>query len=70
MTLKDSTLYNSLMSAVPKRRISHRRKNNRRSHDALKLPNFGVCPDCKAQVMMHNACTNCGKYKGKAVLPI
>jgi large subunit ribosomal protein L32 len=58
------------MSALPKRRISHSRKNNRRSHHSLKPIKLVSCPNCSAKMLPHNACNNCGKYNGKTVLPI
>ena len=47
---------------------SHR--DNRRSHFALTAANLSKCPDCKATVMAHHVCTNCGKYGGKQVINV
>jgi large subunit ribosomal protein L32 len=58
------------MSALPKRRISHSRKNNRRSHHHIDLPTLTICPNCKAKIQPHNACIKCGKYKDKVILPL
>jgi large subunit ribosomal protein L32 len=58
------------MAATPKRRISHSRKNNRRSHHSIDLPSLTTCPNCKEKILPHNACTKCGKYRGKVILPI
>ena len=58
------------MGAVPKRRISHSRKNNKRSHHRVELPTLIDCPHCKNKMVIHHACTYCGKYKNKVILPI
>ena len=41
---------------------------NRRSHHALKAARFETCPKCSAKHLMHRACTNCGAYRGRAVV--
>ncbi len=58
------------MAATPKRKISHARKNNRRSHYHAIVPTLTVCPNCKSKMLPHNACLKCGKYKDKVVLPL
>jgi large subunit ribosomal protein L32 len=54
---------------VPKRRTSKRKKNMRRSHDGLTAPQWGSCPKCGEALFPHRACSNCGTYRGKSVLP-
>ncbi|MEK7377657.1 MAG: 50S ribosomal protein L32 [Candidatus Binatota bacterium] len=54
---------------VPKRRTSKRKKNQRRSHDALATPQWSKCPKCGETVFPHRACPSCGHYRGRAVLP-
>ena len=54
--------------AVPKRKISKTRRDNRRSHHALKAPNVIECPECKEPRMSHRACPSCGFYNGRKVL--
>ncbi len=54
--------------AVPKRKISKTRRDNRRSHHALKAPNVVECPECKEPRMSHRACPSCGSYNGRKVL--
>ncbi len=41
---------------------------NKRSHHALIERGFSVCPDCKAPMLSHTVCLNCGKYQGRQVL--
>lgn len=58
------------MAAVPKRRHSKSRRNNRRSH-LVRLAREQVaiskCPNCGVLKRPHNVCWNCGKYKGELV---
>ncbi|MBF0495714.1 MAG: 50S ribosomal protein L32 [Deltaproteobacteria bacterium] len=56
--------------AVPKRRKSKARKNTRRSHDRVTLPNVILCPQCNEPKMPHRVCPSCGVYKGEAVLEV
>lgn len=55
--------------ALPKRRHSISRRNNRRSHYRLTLPHLSVCPKCNEPRLPHRACPHCGFYKGRLVLP-
>lgn len=50
------------MAALPKRKISKQRKNNRRAHHALKKPAVVKCPKCKSPKRPHFACETCGYY--------
>ncbi|MEK7614483.1 MAG: 50S ribosomal protein L32 [Patescibacteria group bacterium] len=43
---------------------------NRRSHHALRGQNLGSCEKCKTPKAMHKVCSNCGTYKGRAVLNV
>lgn len=52
----------------PKRRHSHARKNKRRAHDYLKAPSLSECPNCHARKLPHQACPQCGYYRGRAVI--
>jgi len=54
---------------LPKRRHSISRRNKRRSHDRLTLPNLSTCPKCNEPRLPHRACPSCGYYKGRLVLP-
>ena len=53
---------------VPKYRTSASRRDQRRSHHALKAKNTSTCPNCKEVKMPHRACPSCGHYKGQQVL--
>jgi large subunit ribosomal protein L32 len=50
---------------VPKRKVSHARQGERRSHLALSLPRLEECPHCHQPKQSHHACPNCGWYKGR-----
>ncbi len=58
------------MGALPKRKISKQRRDNRRAHDALKSPTLATCPECKHKKVSHQVCPNCGTYKGVQVLKV
>ncbi len=55
---------------VPKRRVSHARQGDRRSHLALSLPRLEECPHCHAQKQPHHACRECGYYKGRQAIEL
>ncbi len=54
--------------AVPKRRHSTTRRNKRRAHDGITLPNTVACPQCGEAKMPHRVCPSCGTYKGRQVV--
>jgi large subunit ribosomal protein L32 len=56
--------------AVPKRKTSKSRKNKRRSHNALALPNHGRCPQCSEPRLPHRVCRTCGFYDGVSRIEI
>jgi large subunit ribosomal protein L32 len=58
------------MGALPKRKISHHRRGNRRSHQALRVRQMILCPQCGALTLPHAVCPSCGTYKGAQVLKI
>lgn len=49
--------------AVPKRKISKSRRNQKRSHLAITAINMSVCPECGQSKIPHRVC-KCGYYKG------
>ena len=54
--------------ANPKRRHSRSRRDKRRANWKLEPATFNNCPQCKALVLPHTACSKCGFYNGKTVL--
>lgn len=54
--------------AVPKRKTTPSKRNMRRSHDALKAPQYQECPNCGELRLPHNVCRSCGHYKGREIL--
>lgn len=51
-------------------RMRHNRsqRGSTRSHHALKGIAITKCPECNNPVMRHQACSNCGKYRGKVII--
>jgi large subunit ribosomal protein L32 len=56
--------------ANPVKRHSRTRRNMRRAHDFLTAPAVNACPQCGQPKLPHHACSNCGTYKGREVLPL
>jgi large subunit ribosomal protein L32 len=55
--------------AVPKRRTSRMKRNQRRAqHDKVTAPNVIPCPNCGDMMIPHRICGSCGHYKGREVL--
>lgn len=54
--------------AVPKRKTSKSRRNQRRSHLALKGTQCMNCPNCGEIKLPHHMCEECGHYKGREVM--
>jgi large subunit ribosomal protein L32 len=53
--------------AVPKKKISRARRDNRRSHDALKAASYVECSNCGELKRPHHVCVDCGHYDGREV---
>lgn len=58
------------MGPLPKRKMSRRRKLNRRNHDKLTLQHLVKCTNCGAYHQSHHVCPTCGFHKGVQVLAI
>ena len=58
------------MTGVPKKRVSHAKQGNRRSHHRLTLPALMDCPQCRQRKMQHHVCPHCGTYRGRQVLKV
>ena len=55
---------------VPKKRLTHRRRNNRRAapgHQQAKFIELAKCSNCTARIFPHSVCPECGFYKGKKI---
>ncbi len=55
---------------VQKRRVSHARQGDRRSHHAVSVPDLEPCPHCREPKQVHHACPNCGWYGGRETVRI
>lgn len=54
--------------AVPKKRTSRARRDQRRAHDAIKFSAATeLCPSCGEPKLRHRVCLACGTYRGKQV---
>lgn len=58
------------MGAVPKSRISQRRKHQRRSHYRLPPVPLVVCEKCKEYHRPHHVCPNCGTLRGVEIIAV
>jgi large subunit ribosomal protein L32 len=54
--------------AVPKRKMSKARRDQRRANWKLEAPGFVACPQCHEPKMPHHVCPECGYYDGKEVV--
>ena len=58
------------MGPLPKRKISRRRKRNRRAHHALKPTHLLRCDNCGEFKPSHQVCPECGTYNGREVIEV
>ena len=56
--------------AVPKKRSTKSKRNNRRMHQFIKNPPLTTCSNCGQKVRRHHMCKNCGYYKGEQVVDV
>ncbi len=56
--------------AVPKRKKSKSKRNKRRTHQKIAVPNLTRCPQCGEARLPHHACPSCGTYKGRTIIEI
>jgi large subunit ribosomal protein L32 len=56
--------------AVPKQRHTKSRRNKRRMHIHMDVPDFVVCKKCGKRARAHTVCVYCGYYKGKEVVNV
>lgn len=53
--------------AVPKKKVTRSRRNNRRSHHALVASSLNECPNCGETKLPHHVCGACGYYRDREV---
>ncbi|HET8568468.1 MAG TPA: 50S ribosomal protein L32 [Candidatus Limnocylindria bacterium] len=58
------------MAGEPKKRTPHAAQGDRRSHLRLVAKNLSACPQCRLPKPAHQACPNCGTYRGRQVIEI
>ncbi len=58
------------MGPLPKRKLSRRRKYNRRAHDKLSLNHLVRCENCNEYKPAHQVCPACGTYNGRQVINV
>jgi len=51
-------------------RHNRSQRGSTRSHHALKGIALTKCAECNSPVIRHQACSNCGKYRGKIVIDL
>ncbi|MDP6389610.1 MAG: 50S ribosomal protein L32 [Alphaproteobacteria bacterium] len=56
--------------AVPKKKVSRSRRNNRRAHDSLKSAAYIECSNCGELKRPHHVCEACGHYDGREVVEV
>ena len=57
--------------AVPKKRMSPRKRDSRRAHhDKVAAPNLIPCPNCEELTLPHRVCPACGQYRGRQVVEV
>ena len=56
--------------AVPFRRTSKTTKRMRRSHFKLSVTGLTKCSNCRATIVSHRVCPECGYYDGKQVVDV
>ena len=57
--------------AVPARRVSHARRDKRRSSVwKMDAPSLQRCPQCGEFKRTHRVCDSCGYYNGKQVISV
>jgi len=55
---------------LPSKQRTSRSRDDRRAHHALVKVGIAVCSSCKAPILPHRACAQCGEYKGKKAVDV
>ncbi len=58
------------MGALPKSRISPRRRRAKRTHYKLDKLKLVRCPTCDGWHRPHHVCTHCGSFRGVQVFDL
>ena len=56
--------------AVPKKKTSHARRNQRRARQAMGQRTLVACPNCGEPRRPPRVCPNCGYYKGRTAVAV
>lgn len=56
--------------AVPKRRTSRAKRDQRRGQRKIAIPHLVPCPQCHELKPIHRVCLNCGYYKDREAIKI
>jgi large subunit ribosomal protein L32 len=56
--------------AVPKRKTSKARRDQRRAQHKIEPPRVSTCPHCGSPKRSHRVCPTCGTYKGREIEPL
>ncbi|MHC8509498.1 MAG: 50S ribosomal protein L32 [Rhodospirillales bacterium] len=54
--------------AVPKKKVTRSRRNQRRAHDALTPGKAAECSHCGEMKRPHHVCPACGHYREREVV--
>jgi large subunit ribosomal protein L32 len=56
------------MAGQPKKRTPRAAQGERRSHLRLRAMTLAPCPQCRRPKPPHQACPNCGTFRGRQVI--
>ncbi|MHB0978542.1 MAG: 50S ribosomal protein L32 [Thermoleophilia bacterium] len=56
--------------AVPKKKTSKARRDQRRATHQIPGPSVAECPQCHSPRLSHRVCPSCGMYGGRQVVQI
>jgi large subunit ribosomal protein L32 len=66
----DAANFQGLIMAVPKRKVSRMKRNNRRAHDALKSPTYVEDKDSGELRRPHHIDRKSGRYRGRQIITV
>jgi large subunit ribosomal protein L32 len=56
--------------AVPKRKTTRQKRDQRRAHWKAQAPTYSECPQCHQPKLPHRVCGNCGYYGGRQAVEV